>query len=89
MSTKQVGIICAVTCATVYSYFENEKTVKFREERLERLTSFKIEKCLRIESSDLKAQSELVSPIVITGLLKSWPAKSWSFPALRSRIGEM
>ena len=44
----------------------------------------------RVAPTDLAAQAALDAPIVVSGLLQSWPAlTTWSFAALRERIGQV
>lgn len=72
---------------SVYSL--NERVVAQRAARLDRLQDCATH-CSRerVSSTDLETQATFNEPIVIEGLIDSWPARDcWSFEALRQRIG--
>lgn len=80
---------CGLGASVAMYVYRNEKLVKIRADRLDRLEIDCPDYAPRIKSDDTKTQDELKSPIVIQGLLKAWPASaSWSFSSLRKRIGQ-
>ena len=84
----------AATATAVASglYSLNEDVVRHRAARLERL-----QECAdvqpRVAADDTAAQRKMVAPMVVQGLMSSWPAmepcgtRSWSFDNLRRRMG--
>lgn len=80
-----VGGGAASVCTLYYQY--NETEVKKRTARLDRIgeTSEKILSYPRIHPCDNDIIKELKHPLLITGLLSSWPAsRKWTFEYLRS-----
>jgi hypothetical protein len=76
------------SCVSVLCYFSNEEEVLRVADRLDRIRDGVCDQSTVIErtlASNVAAQRDLVSPLVITGLLVSWPASlTWSFDNLRT-----
>jgi hypothetical protein len=91
---KSRRIVVAGACLTVAFLVANEKNVDNRAACLDRISDQSLVNIARIPASDLQTQTDLKRPIVITGLLNTWPAtnatavSAWSFESLRNRIGQ-
>ena len=88
---KVATTAAATTAIASYLYLLNEDVVSKRAARLERL-----QKCAdvqpRVAPDDKAAQLSMEAPIVVRGLLDSWPAmgdsaRSWTWGNLRRRMG--
>jgi hypothetical protein len=78
----------AVAAAAGLAAWFNEQVVDERAARLKRLRICD-SAVPRVAATDVHTQASLTRPIVVEGLIESWPARtSWSFAALRERIGQ-
>jgi uncharacterized membrane protein len=76
----------AVVGLSALYYQYNEAEVEQRAARLDRISIMSVELPThpRTLASDINAQKCLESPLIITGLIDSWPAsQTWTFENLR------
>ena len=87
---RRLKLASAATTAAAAAgcvYAANEKVVEQRSSRLDRLRDCQAEtNHPRVAAHDHAAQSQLTRPIVVEGLLESWPARHWTFDSLRDRM---
>ena len=79
----------SAAAAAYTAYAVNERVVEQRSSQLERLRDC-AEHCggYPRTAASLSQLASYDRPIVISGLLESWPALDWTFAALRKRIGQ-
>lgn len=66
----------------------NERTVRLRADRLDRLRRDCDAHCgMARTSANEDKLAEFSVPIVVKGLIDTWPATRWSFSSIRERIG--
>jgi hypothetical protein len=84
------GLLSAISGVAYYN--QHQTDIKEQAARLDRLST--VSECTRRYkrrcSGDNEALNALVEPLVVTGLLDAWPARSlWTFECLRHRIGHV
>lgn len=86
--TRPAAAVASCSAIAAWVYTERDRTSRFRASRLNRLSPTGRCPVTRVAPQDLATQSALRAPVIVSGLLDSWPAlHTWSFFALRQRIG--
>lgn len=87
----RLGLGATACSAVAYAWHvERDRRRLLRADRLERIrdTARNIGEKHRVAATELRAQSSLQAPIIVSDLLAKWTSmETWSFSSLRQRIG--